>query len=507
MRGGAVRGAVVVAAVMAVLLAAPAIAAASPAVVLVSGFNTATPFTASAASCAGREGPTWSSATGAAAQLRAAGFAVFTAPVATAGGPSGAPCTGPGGATPPSEDVIDSNGDVDANGAALQGFLGFLAVHYGVTTVQLVGHSDGGLWSRSAITQMSAVGAGPTVQSLTTLGTPHTGSFGADLAELVVDGRCNVSSPLERKLCQAVIALVDRIMADLGPTTIRQLSSSFLQGWNTRQTIGCPVSVAAGTYLKVPEIGWLLPKYYNPSDGVVGQASALAQASTSLDLAPIPAPGIPHVVSLGTFPVIHSSTLSFLGTDDTLTNDHAVGAAVVQAVRSGATGAPCSIPSLRASPRPGAVVLRRRFRALDVPDRRGRLPVAGRGHIALLLPGASIRCHGRRLAAAPLLGSRRVRVVVLNCRRRLRIHGRALVLRLDQRRRELVVTRQGRQLTVRVRGPALRPVSARVRIGRRWRTLELGSTTLPARTGTVTIRVAGRDHRGERWFATALVVR
>ena len=172
-------GRVVVLAIV-LALAVPATALASSAVVLVSGFDTATPFTVPLPSCAAQAGPTWGATTGTAASLRAAGEQVFTAPVANAGGSPGLPCTGPGGAVPPAADVIDSNGDVNANGAALTRFLQFLSTNYGVTSVDLVGHSDGGLWSRSAITQMRAADAGPNLQSLTTLGTPHRGSTVAD---------------------------------------------------------------------------------------------------------------------------------------------------------------------------------------------------------------------------------------------------------------------------------------------------------------------------------------
>jgi hypothetical protein len=148
-------------------LAAPAATRGAPppgsAVVLVSGFNTTTPFTSSDPSCAGREGATWSAPTGPAAALKRAGYTVFTAPAARAGGSPGAPCAG-GGPAPPASATIDSNnGGLDANGRALLRFLAFLRSGYGLTRVQLVGHSDGGMWSRAAITQLPGSGAGVTV--------------------------------------------------------------------------------------------------------------------------------------------------------------------------------------------------------------------------------------------------------------------------------------------------------------------------------------------------------
>jgi hypothetical protein len=498
---------IVLAAVLA--LALPASAFASSAVVLVSGFDSHTPFTTPLAGCATQTGPTWNSPAGTAATLRSAGEPVFTAPVANSGASPGSPCTSPGGAVPPASDVIDSNGDVDANGAALMHFLQFLDAHYGVTNVSLVGHSDGGLWSRSAITQMRAANAGPVVQSLTTLGTPHTGSFGADLAELITDGRCQLSNPTEQLLCQAVLKVINQVFADLGPTAVRELSSSFLAGWNPQQTIGCPVSVAAGTFVDAPVIGWLLPRYYNPSDGIVGQASALAQASTSLEGTPIPSPGIPDVISMGTFPVIHTADLSFLGTTSTLTNDPAIGMAVLGAVRAGVTRPACASPGFAApTPRPHhRVRVRRQFSALGGSWRRpGSRPRSGR-QVAFLLRGGSIRCGRRLVRSVPLLGSRRVRIAAVRCGARLRIHGRVLMLGRDPRRRVLVVSRRGRTLRVRVDGARLPGLREHVRVRGSWRTLPHGQMRLPKGTRTVTVRAVGAEPGGPRLIATAVVAR
>jgi triacylglycerol lipase len=490
-------------------LAMPATALASSAVVLVSGFNTTTPFTVPLASCATQAGPTWGAATGPAASLRAAGEQVFTAPIANGGGSPGPPCTAPGGAVPPAADVIDSNGEVDANGAALMGFLQFLSSHYGVSSVSVVGHSDGGLWSRSAITQLRAGGAGPTVQSLTTLGTPHTGSFGADLAELVVDGRCDASNPTEQAVCQSLLSVVEQLATELGPTTLRELTSSFMESWNPQQTIGCPVAVGAGTFVNVPYIGSLLPRYYNPSDGIVGQASALGEASTSLDGQTIPGPGIPEIVPIGSFPVVHSSTLTFLGTDNTLTNGAAVGAAVVTAVEAGASGSPCSTPlaGLAAPPpHPTTVRLERPFTAFGVAGAQGRVARPRDREVAFLLHGGSIGCRGRGLPTVPLLDSRRVRLAVVRCGGALRTRGRVLLLGRDPQRRTLLVTRRERIVTVHVEGPALRDVRLRVRVHGSWQRLQRGRIRLPAGTRAVSVRATGVDRSGLRRLATAVIV-
>ena len=145
--------------------------------VLVSGFTTSTPFSTPAANCAGMEGDTWSISV--APALKAAGYQVFTAPEGpnsdgSAPGNAPSPCVGPGQQAPPPDVTVNTGGDVDDNGQFLGQFLAFLNQDFGVTDVQLVGHSDGGIWSRSAINQPANY-PGVTITSLTTLGTPHEG--------------------------------------------------------------------------------------------------------------------------------------------------------------------------------------------------------------------------------------------------------------------------------------------------------------------------------------------
>src|SRR3954471_11492377 len=215
-----------VAAVLVLALAfAAAPASASNAVVLVSGFTTSTPFTTSDPSCLGKEGTTWSP--NVAPTLKKAGLTVFTAPEAD-GKNAPAPCVGSGQATPPSTATIDTGGDATSNGKALAAFLAFLRDDYGVTTVQLVGHSDGGIWSRAAITQSSAFSTGLTVQSLTTLGTPHTGSYAADLVEAMNGATCDFSNDLEQDVCDALQDVLDVVSKQLGPTALAELTNTYM---------------------------------------------------------------------------------------------------------------------------------------------------------------------------------------------------------------------------------------------------------------------------------------
>ncbi len=492
------------------IMAIAASAQASPAVVLVSGFDTTTPFSTSAPSCAGQEGETWSPPTGVAAALKQAGHTVFTAPTLQSETSPPAPCLGPGQVAPPAAATIDTNGDIDANGRALIALFQFLASNYGVTSVQLVGHSDGGLWSRSAIGQMDADATDPlTVQSLTTMGTPHTGSFGADLAVTLNNGACDFSNEIEQLICEGMLDVIQAEFSDLGPATIEQLTSSFLQGWNQKQAIGCSVSVLGGTYVDLPLPGY---RYYDPNDGIVGIASAHATAAKSLFGQPIPAPGF-ATTGGASFPVVHSAVLNFLSSNDLL-NQAGISATVVQYVQASAAGKPCVAagappsPTTTEIPPPPSVG----FHSLEASSGGtaaggGTLlrPVARQA--VVLGRGASLRCRGRKIAATPLLGSRRARVAFPRCGRALRVKGgRALALRPDRRRKPLV-SHDGTRLQVSVRGPALRGLRVEMRAGKGWRVVKRrGATTLPAATrGRVTVRATGRTRDGRRVTAVAHV--
>jgi hypothetical protein len=78
-------------------------------------------------------------------------------------------------------DLLDSTGagaSMWANGQLLRGQLDTIATHYGVQSLNVVGHSKGGIDTQAAIVHY---GAGPRVEKLFTLSTPH---WGAQLADL-----------------------------------------------------------------------------------------------------------------------------------------------------------------------------------------------------------------------------------------------------------------------------------------------------------------------------------
>jgi triacylglycerol lipase len=491
--------------ILVVLGAAAPAASASSAVVLVSGFTTSTPFTTPDPSCNGSEGDTWSPSV--APVLKGAGFTVFTAPQGpnadgSAPGNAPAPCLGPGQAAPPASDTINTGGDVDQNGERLGQFLAFLHQSYGVTSVQLVGHSDGGIWSRSAITQPANFPR-VTVASLTTLGSPHEGSFAADLA-LGVDGLdCAAPSNLIlRILCGAVQDVTELIEQELGPTALHELTSTFMGTWNTTQTIGaCPTTVIAGTYVQVPLIGSLLPLYYSPSDGVVGQSSAMATASTGLNLQPIAAPDLPGLTDGGTFPVVHSQGLSFI-TPDTLLNQAGISAVVKNAVAAGGNGTACaqgppqSPPVASAASRPPPPAPAKL--TLDPISVAGnadaaKLPPTRLGDIVVGRRGVRVSCGQHVVVDRASPGFHRVVFApVPACARGLEVAGgRAVELRRD-RKHPVDVRVQGSRVRFHVRRGPVRRLEAQVSTGGAYRPLPLdrrGRGRLPPDNNGTRLRV------------------
>ena len=74
---------------------------------------------------------------------------------------------------------VDGAASMWANGQLLRGQIDSIAAHYGVASLNVVAHSKGGIDSQAAVVHY---GAGPRVQKLFTLSTPHWGSPTADLA-------------------------------------------------------------------------------------------------------------------------------------------------------------------------------------------------------------------------------------------------------------------------------------------------------------------------------------
>ncbi len=485
------------------------------AVVLVSGFDTQTPFTTPDPSCNGKEGEAWDPPTGVAAALKAAGKKVFTAPVRQGGSNGLTPCD-PDGPPPPQSDYIDSNGEVDANGAALAGLLAFLRDNYGVQRVELVGHSDGGLWSRSAITQNGTY-TGVSILSLTTLGTPHTGSFIADLAIDTEGAKCESESELLRLLCLALRTSVEAIIDDIGQTATEELTNDFLATWNPHQTIGkCPVTGIAGTF--VGGDGGEAPyPYYVPDDGLVGEASALARSAKDIDGHTIPAPPIPNFRVGGTYPVVHGASMKYLS-KESLLNTEAISDKVVEIVGEAQPSGPlCNVASgATASVVHAPLSLRLPLTRLVLPTRGGYLPVPNKEDAVVVRRGFHLTCgaHGA-LPLAPLLGDERLRIgQALTCTRRLLAHGGkkarggALLIRRDPRH-DVILRLRGDWVRLRVRGP--RPQAIWVLLDGRgkWTPLHLdraGRAALPSGASRSALRIRVRPRPGGPiWTATAVL--
>lgn len=483
---------------LAFCLLMPAAAAAAPAVVFVSGLSSVTSFTNATPECAGKEGDTWNSPDGPPAAVRAAGRQVFTAP-AGEGAKAPAPCGTP---APPASVTIDSGGDADANGAALQNFLAFLKAEYGVTQVQLVAHSDGGIWSRAAITQ-SAGGSGPEILSLTTLGTPHTGAWTADLAVGSASLDCTSFA------CKVLKALATEELGNLGQTAVKELTSTYTIDWNKDQAIGaCPVTTIAGTYLQLSYLD--MPAYYLPADGLVGRASAHAVKSQSYTGSDIPAPSIPNLANGGDYPVVHSPAVSFLGTSATLINDAGISAQVLS-ILGAATGATCT-PSAgaegQATAKPGSGPGSTHRTEVDLVRPVGLAsgdPRSTRFADAIVHEAdTTMSCRGTPIPPAGAFGSR-LSISLPGACEALVADGPAVIHR-SARDAQATLRRSGR--TLRVRASGLRGLRVHARGDNGWQSLRKRGRRLilPRHEGDlVHLRLVGRAKQGGRRHGTAVL--
>ena len=253
---------------------------ASAAVVVVSGGDAVSPFTAPDQACA----------TGLAAGntstairefLLSKKYTVFTAP-AMAGRGQVVDQTGFGAfgvcpVTLPENMTVNSTGSIDTAGEHLARFINWLASEKGVTEVDLVAHSMGGLYSRAAIRVLATTGSAVKIRSLTTIGTPWQGSYIGDFANDAV----TLNDCLGDTFCQTAMkegkAAVQRTVSGSG----REVSQPFLMGpggWNEFQSgvlDSIPVVLIAGNEFtkdgQVNSAVW-------PNDGIVALQSALAKS-------------------------------------------------------------------------------------------------------------------------------------------------------------------------------------------------------------------------------------
>jgi hypothetical protein len=323
------------------------------------------------------------------------------------------------------------------------------------------------------------------------------------------NGKCNAGNEALQIACLALQSVVQFVVKDLGAETVEQLSSDYEITWNPEQRIGsCRVTGIAGTYFNFPIPESLLPNYYNPSDGLVGEGSALARASQSVYGTKIPAPGIPNFKEGGSFPVVHGTSFAWLS-DKNLLNQANISALVVSTLQT----IPLGSPNCTASTTPSGPLTNRRAK-LTIPLQRFLAPAAGtlprpRRGDAILFKGARLRCRGRRVRSTAFPGHRRLRVAIPRCKRRLRVRGSGDVL-LIRTVGKVGLRIRKRVVRVDVKGVDAEDVVLSFDRGRRFAPIALspsGRGLIPKGTGPDSLRLVVTTEAGARLIATATVSR
>ncbi|MCV7135667.1 alpha/beta hydrolase [Mycobacterium hodleri] len=251
---------------------------ASQAVVIVSGGDATSPFTTPDQACATGLAA-GNTDTALRAHLLKQGYAVFTSP-AMAGRGQVVDQTGfgPFGICPvtlPENMTVDSTASIDTAGEHLARFLDWLHANKGVTDVDVVAHSMGGLYSRAAIRVLTSTNSPVHVRSLTTLGTPWQGSYLSDYA----NGNLPLSDCLGNHLCESAMTGMKDEVLRLMSGSGREVNQAFLMGangWNQFQSgvlDQIPVVLIAGKRFTMP--GKVNPAVW-PNDGLVALSSAHA---------------------------------------------------------------------------------------------------------------------------------------------------------------------------------------------------------------------------------------
>ena len=263
--------------------AAPSEPTETRAVVIVSGGGAVSPFTTPTEGCASGLSA-GNTDTALREYLLEQGKLVFTAPASDTWGTVVEPDPDSFGAfgdcpgTLPESMTIMSTGDITASAEKLARFLGYLNERYDVTDVDLVGHSNGGLFSRGAIRILQQTASPITVRSLTMLGTPNEGAVPTAYAA----GEIGIEECQGDEFCTTFNETWKTYAgtADKGlnaQDTQRYLNGTDgTNGWNQWQAgylDGIPVTLMAGTYF-TNDAG--NPLYW-PYDGIVSESSALAE--------------------------------------------------------------------------------------------------------------------------------------------------------------------------------------------------------------------------------------
>lgn len=194
--------------------------------------------------------------------------------------------------------TVNSTADIDLGGEHLARFLQLLNQRYGIDEVDLIGHSNGGLFARSAIRTAALLGIPVRTRSLTTLGTPWMGTFPLRWTYGEVPDSALINPEFAAKFALLKAHVLENDLGLSPQNTYHYLVGA--GGWNDYQ-VGVldeiPVYTVGGTYFEAdggdPEL-W-------PNDGLVTRFSALAEGLPST-VAPIHASA--------SFPVTHSIFVS-----------------------------------------------------------------------------------------------------------------------------------------------------------------------------------------------------
>lgn len=255
----------------------------SRAVVIMSGGGAISPFTTPTEACSDEEGfySAGNSDTALRDYLLAQGKQVYTAPAMLPWGTVAEPdptTFAPFKDCPivlPESMTVMSGGDIDAAGEKLARLVNYLHDEYGVTDVDFVGHSNGGLFSRAATRILKQTDAPVTVRSLTMIGTPNQGNVPSGYSV----GEYDKADCMGQLFCEQFNEswLTYAAQEDLGlnrEDTIKYLDGP--PGWNNAQVgylDGIPVTLMAGTYF---EAAGGVPLMW-PYDGIVSRYSAWAE--------------------------------------------------------------------------------------------------------------------------------------------------------------------------------------------------------------------------------------
>lgn len=250
----------------------------SHAVVLVSGGGAVTPYTTPTAA-AGRGQAAGNTMTALRAFLLDRGHAVYTSPARISVGEVSEDTGWEGfGDVPevlPASMTVNAVGRIDDAGAALDAFLEHIADVHGIESIDLIGHSMGGLFSRAALARRRGRPRAVPVRRLITLGTPWTGGILGD----VIVGDLTLADAHGDRTAEVIMRESVQYAADNSEGAADEVSERYLagpDGWNARQTgilDGIPVTLIAGSALRAAAE----PTRLWPHDGLVARRSALAE--------------------------------------------------------------------------------------------------------------------------------------------------------------------------------------------------------------------------------------